>query len=61
MGWAVLPLFAVRKEILEGRLAVVPDASLPDEEVGIWWLASRTTLQRWIEHAANWLTSLSLS
>ena len=30
--------------------------TLEEENFGVWWLRSRTSLSPWVEHAVNWLS-----
>lgn len=60
LGWAVLPLFAVKRDIEAGTLVSIPVGDLPQESLGVWWTAGRSALQPWVERAIRWLRTVTL-
>ena len=54
-GWAVLPTYAVRRELLAGALSEVPGWNVRPSRFGVWWLRWRSDLAPWIERAVDWL------
>lgn len=60
MGWAVLPRYAVRKELEAGQLVVISAGEIAQESLGVWWTAGRTTLQPWVERSLRWLKTIAI-
>lgn len=56
-GWAVLPAYAVKEEVINKKLKIISGAKIEDERMGIWWPAERKSLLPWIEKASVWLKS----
>lgn len=61
LGWAVLPAYAVAREIARGELAVVEGWQIRPERFGVWWLATRPAVLPWVDRAEGWLRGLDLS
>lgn len=55
LGWAVLPTYAIRRELDAGTLRAMPGWKIRNERFGIWWLRERTDMQPWIQRATVWL------
>jgi len=54
-GWAILPKYAVKKELKEKILKEVSGLNIEDEKFGVWWLRERKSLEPWIKKATKWL------
>ena len=61
LGWAVLPLYAVRRELQSRALTQLPLWKIRNERFGVWWMSGRTDLEPWIERASRWLESQTLA
>lgn len=60
LGWAVLPKYAVQRELDLGLLTVLPFIKIKNETFGVWWSKERSSIAPWIETATNWLKLQSL-
>ncbi|MFO0674705.1 MAG: LysR family transcriptional regulator [Polyangiaceae bacterium] len=60
LGWAVLPTYAVRRELDAGTLVGLPGFEVPEEHFGVWWLRERPALEPWVERCAKWLGGVTL-
>lgn len=54
-GWAILPKYAVNKELKDKKLVEIPGLKVEDEKFGVWWLRERKSLNPWIKKATKWL------
>jgi DNA-binding transcriptional LysR family regulator len=59
-GWAVIPYYAVKKELNEGSLVEVLGKEFADQKFGVWWLRERKNIAAWVERAAKWLEQQEL-
>jgi len=55
VGWAVLPAYAVAREIAAGALVELRGWEIRPERFGVWWLASRSSVDPWVARAVAWL------
>lgn len=60
-GWAVLPWYAVRRELETGALVVIPGWDIEPEHFGVWWVRGRRSVEPWVERAVSWLRAQRLS
>jgi DNA-binding transcriptional LysR family regulator len=60
LGWAVLPTYAVRRELDAGVLVALPGYEVPEEHFGVWWLRERPALETWVERSVAWLGGVTL-
>jgi DNA-binding transcriptional LysR family regulator len=61
LGWAVLPAYAVRREIDARSLRAVEGWTIRDEAFGVYWLAARRDVEPWVRRAVEWLGRQSLA
>jgi DNA-binding transcriptional LysR family regulator len=61
IGWAILPSYAVAREVESGALIEIKGARIAPERFGVWWLATRPGLQPWVQRAEAWLRGQNLS
>ncbi len=54
-GWATLPYYAVKNEILAGKLILLKGAELEPERYSVWWKRERDSILPWIKRAKDWL------
>jgi DNA-binding transcriptional LysR family regulator len=60
MGWTVLPLYIVRRELEEGSLVQLPVRVTTSDYFGIWWLRGSSSIEPLIKKAENWLRGREL-
>lgn len=60
-GWAILPHYAVRRELKAGSLQEVHGLKIKPARYGVWWLRERRSIQPWVEKALDWLKEQDLS
>jgi DNA-binding transcriptional LysR family regulator len=60
LGWAVLPTYAVRRELDAGILSALGGCEVPEEQFGVWWLRERPALEPWVERCMKWLSGITL-
>lgn len=60
LGWAVLPTYAVRRELDAGALIALPGYDVSEEHFGVWWLRERPALEPWVERCVTWLGGVTL-
>jgi DNA-binding transcriptional LysR family regulator len=60
-GWAVLPTYAVSRELARGELrAVGTSRAIRAEKFGDWWVGRRASVLPWVERATAWLQKIEL-
>lgn len=59
-GWAILPMYTIRKEIKDKALKIVPGLDLKPERYGVWWLRDRGSVEPWVNKAKKWLANQNL-
>ncbi len=59
-GWALLPTYAVREEIENGKLRHLDLFSIEQENYGIWWLRDRKALKPYLGVFAAWMKEIKL-
>ena len=59
-GWALLPRYAVRLELLEGSLNEIDSIGGGESTYGVWWLRSRKHLSNSALQILAWLKKLEL-
>ena len=57
-GWALLPLYAVDKELKNGRLKLILDHQFEQEKYGVWKLRTRQHLATHFLNACEWFKLL---
>lgn len=60
LGWALLPLYAVRKEISARELQVVETMKRGGSKYGVWWLRSRVNLRPQVERLSVWMKTVEI-
>ena len=60
VGWAILPAYLVQEDVDAGALVEFELEGLPSPTYGVWWLASRPSLEPWVDEALAWLQRLDL-
>jgi DNA-binding transcriptional LysR family regulator len=60
-GWSTLPYYAVKEEIDQNKLAVIPGGDIRGYKFGVWWLRGRDSLSKRVKEAEEWLGSQELS
>jgi DNA-binding transcriptional LysR family regulator len=60
LGWAILPSYAVAREIRGRALVAVEGWKIAPERFGVWWLATRPGIQPWVRRAEEWLRRQNL-
>lgn len=58
-GWALLPLYTIREELKQKRLAVVGDIEFKNEKFGVWSLRDRPHLKKFHQSLTRWGRSIS--
>lgn len=58
LGWAILPEYAVRDEIAQGKLSVVYSGHVEPLVLGIWWSRERKGLSNVVDRLAQWLARI---
>jgi DNA-binding transcriptional LysR family regulator len=61
LGWTVLPLYAVRRELHATQLTLLPGWNIHPEQFGVWWLRGQSAIEPWVQRAIEWLGQNSLS
>ncbi|MBK6695391.1 MAG: substrate-binding domain-containing protein [Myxococcales bacterium] len=61
LGWAVLPTYAVRRELDLGTLVALGGFEVPEEHFGVFWLRERPALEVWVERCVAWLGGVTLA
>jgi DNA-binding transcriptional LysR family regulator len=59
-GWALLPLYAVQKELDDKTLILLDIPDITGSNYGVWWLRSRKFLEPAALKLKNWLSSVDL-
>ena len=59
-GWALLPQYAVQKELNEKTLMQLDIPDITGSNYGIWWLRSRKFLEPSAMNLKNWLSKIDL-
>lgn len=59
-GWALLPAYAVRDELENGKLKALDLFSVEQENYGLWWLRDRKTLKPYLQVLSGWLKEIKL-
>jgi DNA-binding transcriptional LysR family regulator len=54
-GWATLPYYAVKNEIIAGKLIIIEGAKLEKDQYSVWWKRERDSILPWIKKAKDWL------
>ncbi len=59
-GWAIIPYYAVAREIEKDELVIIPGKKFEEENYGVWWARSKSKPEvlEIIEKAKNWLKTL---
>jgi len=60
LGWAVMPRYAVMRELESGQLKEVPSSKLAHRMYGVWWLRTGQVLSEQVTRATQWLKSQTL-
>jgi len=56
MGWAILPVYTVQRELQSGALVQLPCARpIATDYFGVWWLRGSSALEPLIKRAEAWL------
>ncbi len=61
IGWAVLPGYAVRRELDQGLLREIPGWPIEPENFGVWWIRGRRWLDPIAKECIRWLKTQDLS
>lgn len=59
-GWAILPAYAIRRELESGVLQKIDDKVFGKSKYGVWWLRSRPHLKENCERLTQWLSMQKL-
>lgn len=59
-GWALLPAYAIRRELETGKLQKIDDRAFGKSKYGVWWLRSRPHLKSTCESLIQWLNEQKL-
>ena len=59
-GWALLPAYAIKREIEAGKLQKIDDKAFGKSKYGVWWLRSRPHLKETCDILIQWLNSQKL-
>lgn len=59
-GWATLPYYAVKEELENKKLVVIPGGELKGYKFGVWWLRGRTSLMKRVKEFELWLGNQEL-
>ncbi len=60
LGWAILPEYAVRREVKAGLLTRVDLERVRGDKFGVWWLRGARTHEDTIQRAIGWLVRQNL-
>ncbi len=60
LGWALLPLYAVKEELKVGKLVLLDSEKHGEAKYGIWWLRKNTHYKPQAEKLIQWLSKQSL-
>ncbi len=60
-GWALLPCYAVQREVKNGDLIMMGKTIYSDEKYGVWWLRERKYMAPTIKNISEWIMGISLS
>ncbi len=60
VGWALLPLYAIKAELSAGLLVQIDPTAFGKSKYGVWWLRSRPQLKAIAENLISWLQSQKL-
>lgn len=60
-GWAIVPFYAVKKEIEALKLKVISGRKIEAEYFSVWWLRERKEILPWVNRAIAWLTEQNLT
>jgi DNA-binding transcriptional LysR family regulator len=60
VGWALLPGYAVKEELLAKKLIQMDDGTYGKSKYGIWWVRHRPYLKDTVEKLTGWLQSKEL-
>jgi DNA-binding transcriptional LysR family regulator len=60
LGWAVLPVYAVRRELDAESLKRISGWNIQQEQFGVWWVRGQTSIEPWVKRAIAWLGMQSL-
>lgn len=61
VGWALLPVYAIKKELEQGKLQKIEGKIFGKSKYGVWWLRSRTHLKDTSELLIQWLNTQELN
>lgn len=59
-GWALLPAYAIKKELEDGKLQKIDEKIFGKSKYGVWWLRSRTHLKETSDSLIHWLNTQKL-
>ncbi len=59
-GWTLLPVYAVREELQQGKLKRLEFFTVEQENFGLWWLRDRISLKPYLDIFAEWLKNAQL-
>lgn len=59
-GWALLPGYAIKRELESGKLQKIDDKVFGKSKYGVWWLRSRSHLKGNCESLIKWLNTQKL-
>ncbi|MNL44092.1 LysR substrate binding domain protein [compost metagenome] len=60
LGWALLPAYAIKKELNAGTLVQIDQKAYGKSKYGVWWLRSRPHLKDVSENLIRWLHTQEL-